>query len=143
MKKRLTGLLCVAAVLLMTACANQSTRPAPKVTLENTNWVLSSVADKIYNPPAGVRLIMIKLDGNQRVSGYLGCNNLAGSYALSAPDGIRFNAASTRMACLGDGMAYENRLQRALTNANRYQIDKGKLMLYQDQTPLAVFVARQ
>ena len=143
MKKLLAGLICLTTLLFVTACVSQSSRNAPKVTLENTFWMLSSVTDKTYNPPAGVRLIHIQLNDGKKLSGYLGCNNLIGSYQLLGTDGITFTAASSRMMCMGDGMAYENRLNSALSQANRYQVGDGKLRLYQDQKLLAEFVARK
>lgn len=143
MKKLLAGLICLATLLFVTACVNQPSRSAPTVPLENTFWMLGSVGDKTYSPPAGVRLIHIQLNDGKKLSGYLGCNNLIGSYQLLGTDGITFTAASSRMMCMGDGMAYENRLNNALSQANRYQIGEGRLRLYRDQTLLAEFIARK
>lgn len=78
-----------------------------------------------------------------RASGFAGCNQFGGPYALEGTDVIRLGPlAMTKMACDG-GMELEQRYKRALEAAVRYRIEDGTLVLFDVLGPAARFTRRK
>lgn len=109
-----------------------SRKKTHSTTLTNTTWQLVHAGSLTYDPKPGVRIISMKLSDDKRVTGFLGCNNLAGSYELSKGDYISFMAASTKMFCQGDGMKFEDAFNKALTNARKYKVEGERLFLFEE-----------
>lgn len=121
----------IIAVTGIVAC-HSSRKTTMRKPLIETNWQLTKVGGISYDPAPGVRKIFIKMGKENRLSGFLGCNNLIGSYKRGPDDRISFMGASTKMFCKGDAMRYEDALNKALSDARRYKIDGNRLMLMQD-----------
>lgn len=145
MKKLIAFALVSSAAILLFACSstqkNGSNKNSP---LAGTFWKLAFAGNTPYNPPPGVRLVSMMLnDSTKKITGFLGCNNLAGNYILSGKDGITFTVISTKMACSPETMRMEGEFSKALTQANKYKIDGNKLALFDGDTFLAAFVAEK
>jgi heat shock protein HslJ len=114
MELRSGVLLSIAA--LVAGCAGA---PAPQTAVSTellgTYWRPVEIEGKQVPQHPGTRephIVMAK-EGN-RLSGYAGCNNMAGGYTLSG-DSLRFGPmAMTRRACIGDGA---NQLETAFLAA--------------------------
>ncbi|MBN9299007.1 MAG: META domain-containing protein [Filimonas sp.] len=138
MKKNTLLLAAIAVTVLLSSCMSRKSSASP--TLVNTAWQLVHAGSLTYDPKPGVRIISIKLSTDKRIAGFLGCNNLLGSYELSKGDHISFKVASTQMYCQGDAMKFEDAFNKALTNANKYKVEGARLFLFQeDGTLLADF----
>ena len=87
-----------------------------------------------------VHFMMTVEQGQKRVTGFAGCNNITGSYTLSGKK-LKFVIASTRMMCPEVQMAVEDFLLKALSSASSYQLDNNGLELFDGETSLALFKA--
>lgn len=78
-------------------------------------------------------------DGIYKINGYSGCNQFFGQY--KAADGkIKFSdVGMTRRMCDEESNKIEMQISTILETANAYKAEKGKVTLYKDKTPLAVF----
>lgn len=117
--------------------------PQADAALENTYWRLSALFGMPVAPtPAGVRERHLVLQGGRRtVSGFGGCNRLAGSFTV-AGDRLSFGPlAGTRMACPNSEW-YERDFLAALEKVARWRIAGPWLELSgEDGSPLALFEA--
>ena len=131
-KCAITGLL--AAVLLVGAA--NGTAP-----LEKTYWEATQVGGIPVQHIEHVREPHVVLDAGQ-ISGADGCNRFTGRYELRG-DRIHISAlATTRMAC-ENTQRVERAFTAALSNAARWQIERGVLELYDEKhTRLARFEAQ-
>lgn len=76
----------------------------------------------------------------QRVSGSAGCNNIFGKFTV-AGDKLTFSPlASTKMAC--QDMSIEQKFLTATGKINNWKVTEGFLVLSQDGTALAKFIAK-
>jgi len=92
----------------------------PDVPLTNTYWKLVALNGGAVQPGEGKELHMI-LKGDDRVSGYSGCNQFMGSVVVNG-DGLSFGPiAGTRRMCEGS-MDQENAFLQALESAYRFSI---------------------
>jgi putative lipoprotein len=92
----------------------------PDVPLRNTYWKLVELKGGPVQPGEGKELHMI-IKGDDRVTGYSGCNQFMGSVTVSG-DGLSFGpVAATRRMCQGV-MEQENAFLLALENAHRHTI---------------------
>lgn len=142
--------LLASLAVLLSACAHDvppTVPAAPAITtagLLNTYWRLSELEGQQIVTPAGARELHVVLNSeNQRVSGFSGCNRLAGGYALSG-DTLRFDqVAGTLMACAGD-MDIEKRFLAAFPQVARWEIS-GETLRWLDAggKTLATFQARR
>ena len=110
--------------------------------LENTHWRLSEMNGNPIITLDGSRdvHIVMESEGEKRISGFAGCNSLAGGYTLSG-DKVKFVIATTKMMCAEEQMAVENFLLKALSAATSYKIEGDVLELLDGQTTLATFKA--
>ena len=102
------------------ASAAGGTAPAP---LEGSAWQLK----ELPGPQSAAlsqlkRPVTIRFESG-RLSGFAGCNNFSGSYALDG-DQLKIGAvASTQMACPEPGSSIENAFHAALSGTLRYAVD--------------------
>lgn len=104
-------------------------------------WRLEELGGR---PPVGAAgdatpsLRIERADG--RASGSTGCNSFGGSVSVEG-DRIDFGAlATTRRACMGEGvMEQERRFTEALEAADRYAVVEGMLVLMRGEAVLARF----
>lgn len=87
-----------------------------------------------------VHIMMATENGEKRISGFAGCNNLTGGYTLSG-DKVKFVIATTKMMCPEEQMAVEDFLLSTLSSATSYKIEGNVLELLDGQTTLATFKA--
>lgn len=137
-------LLSLATVALLSGCAAGADHGIPN--LENTLWTLTSLIGHAVAAGEGRRppTITLQSDG-KRVSGFTGCNQMAGSYTRDYSE-LRFGQMmSTRMACLDGGMMETERtFTDVLQRVRSWSISGNRLTLSDAAgAPLAVFEARQ
>ncbi len=94
--------------------------------LENTYWVLTEINGMALADSPKAPFIQLNPDGN-KISGFGGCNQLAGQYTLSGKK-ITFKIIATRMFCQ-ETMEIETGYLQALDNANEFVIDEHTLLL--------------
>lgn len=76
----------------------------------------------------------------QRISGSAGCNNIFGKFTVSG-DKLTFSPlAATKMAC--PDMSTEDKFLKIVDKVNNWKVTEGFLVLSQDATALAKFVAK-
>lgn len=101
-------------------------------------WELSIIDGEKVN---GNSPIYLEFSKDNRVSGFIGCNRLTGSFTIENKTQIRFNQlATTMMACPEMDMAIERQVLELLNTVDNFTIDGGKLMLnIGRRAPLALF----
>ena len=101
-------------------------------------WELSVLDGKQV---AGNQPIYIELTEDGKVSGFIGCNRLNGSYTIENETQIKFSQlGTTRMACPEMEMELEKEVLELLNTTDNFTLDDGKLMLnIGRRAPLAVF----
>ncbi|WP_158618170.1 META domain-containing protein [Chitinophaga lutea] len=76
----------------------------------------------------------------QRISGSAGCNNIFGKFTVAA-DKLTFSPlAATKMAC--QDMSVESKFLSITDKVNNWKVTEGFLVLSQDGTALAKFIAK-
>ena len=117
-------LSCFFTIALLAGCAADKAKQ-DKASLENTYWKLVRVGDGPVGSGPGQRephLILRRQD--HRVSGFTGCNQMAGGYSLDGQTLSFTQMISTKMACLGGGMDTEAQFTAALQQVHgRRQAD--------------------
>ncbi len=97
--------------------------------LEGTHWTAIELAGKPtpkQDPKQGAYL---QFDASARISGFDGCNRLAGSYQLKGGDSLTFSQrVSTQMACL-KSPGIEDAFRDALTKTSRFTLAGDRLEL--------------
>jgi len=114
-----------------------------KSSFENTHWRLAEMNGNPIITLEGSRDVYFKVtteQGQKKVTGFAGCNSIAGGYTLSG-DKVKFTIASTKMMCPPEQMAVEDYLLKALTSATSYRVEGDVLELFDGQTALADFKA--
>lgn len=122
-------LSCFFTVALLAGCAADEAKQ-DKASLENTYWKLVRVGDGPVGSGPGQRephLILRRQD--HRVSGFTGCNQMAGGYSLDGQTLSFTQMISTKMACLGGGMDTEAKFTAALQQVHGWSIAGDKLTL--------------
>ncbi len=78
-----------------------------------------------------------------RVSGFTTCNNLFGGYEAPGDGRLRFTQlGSTKMACVEPERAQqEQRFMNVLQRVDRFAVDGDTLTLFENDRPVARFVA--
>jgi len=120
-------------------------RARADASLSNTYWRIVRLGADPVSALHGRRephVILRLMDGTASYSATVGCNSLAGGYAVDGPV-IRFSpAATTRMACPAPLDDWERRLGEVLQSASRWKITANTLELADAQgRPLALLVA--
>lgn len=91
------------------------------VALAGTQWMLTHLADAPAVVADPTRRPGLTLTADGRVSGFDGCNRMAGSYEVEDQSIAFSQLASTKMACI-DGMELEQAFADALAQAKNYRI---------------------
>jgi heat shock protein HslJ len=109
-------------------CATPSV--APPTELLDTYWRAAQIDGQAVVRRPGTRElhIVLRREGS-RISGFAGCNNLAGGFRQDR-DMLSFgNLAMTRMACVGEGDALEAAFTKALGSTVSWRIAGNTLEL--------------
>ncbi|RTE55312.1 META domain-containing protein [Arenibacter aquaticus] len=98
----------------------------------NKKWELSAFGE---NKTSSNRPIYLDLSENGKVSGFVGCNRLMGTYVIESDNQIAFSQlGTTRMACGAKEMELEGQLLQLLSGTNSFTIENGKLNLSNGQS---------
>jgi copper homeostasis protein (lipoprotein) len=136
------------SIILLSSLIVISCSPVKKVTLGNTttgegielkgvHWKLVSFENDIT--PLKYNIHFQLSEDSNRMYGQGTCNTINGTYSLEIKYKISFqNLIMSWKACNDDG--YEKRYLELLRKANRYKLEDGKLLLYNEQKKLAVFI---
>jgi heat shock protein HslJ len=94
--------------------------------LRGTEWQLRHLKGQALAPDS----ILLRLEAEDRFSGFGGCNRIVGAYRL-ADNRLEFSRiVGTKMICLGDNsMALESALLNALMQVRRWEIQGRRLHL--------------
>jgi len=107
-----------------------------------SKWILYDVDGVTLMPSVNSKPAFIAFTPGQinRASGSTGCNNLTGTFELSGTHSIKFSPlATTRMMCPPDGNNKEERMLKALKEANNYYFTETELILANGSTIVAKF----
>lgn len=121
-------------------------QPPSTATLENTYWKLLRLGDQAVQVEDNARephlILRVDEDGGRAVSGFAGCNGLAGSFTLEGEHIAFPQLASTLRAC-ATGMDTEQAFHEALAAARRWAIRGEQLTLSDaDGRQVALFESR-
>lgn len=98
----------------------------PNVTLANTYWKAVTLNAKAVS--VNIKEPFIQFDKDNRVNGFLGCNNFSGSYSTQNQS-ISFNQlASTKKMC-SESMDQETAMSDVLNKAKQWEITGESLQL--------------
>ena len=124
------------------ACSGADNKDLPEAVLLDTYWKLNNLSgEKVKHPQAqSIHIYFSEEDNN--LSGFAGCNQLIGNFALREPDKISMLAASTKMMC-PDYMAIEDNFMILLTQVDNYSISGQELSLKIGTEVVAVFLATE
>jgi heat shock protein HslJ len=130
------AIVTAAALTMLLGCTTRAAsevKTASTVSLVGTQWRLTQLGDEIVDNPAGAREIHVVLQSqNQRVTGFAGCNQMMGGYALTG-DGLKFDRpGGTMMACEGR-MEIEQRFMAIFEQVARWKIT-GNTLQFLDAT---------
>lgn len=148
MRKVFYGALAVVAIMTAASCANskQTQNSDAATTADSTalfkEWTLVELEGQAVDATTTTHVptIMFTQDGH-RVSGHAGCNRMMGSFTLSGSNELKLGPmASTKMACAD--MKIEDAYLKALDKVNSYNFENGNLLLNNDKTLVAKFVAK-
>lgn len=120
-------------VVMLVACGGISSDP-----LNGSTWKLYSIGK--YSPIAGSKITIRFEDG--QASGNSGCNSYGGEYQVNG-DKINFQELeSTLMACIDPSgvMEQESTYLNFLGEANRLEIDGGKMQIFRSDGQGLIFV---
>jgi heat shock protein HslJ len=126
--------LALLAVALLTSACQSRTPPA----ITDKQWSLQELEGQPLDSAARFKppTLMLASAGSQ-VSGYAGCNRMAGSYTLR-PGTLEFGPlAMTRMAC--PAMDLETRFSAMMGAVRQYRVEENQLVLLADGRVLARF----
>jgi heat shock protein HslJ len=142
-------ILSSAALLLFSSCGNSknmSATPTGKnatgeTTVTDVSWSLTELNGKPIVQAPDDKMIYVKFNSKEnKLEGNGGCNSLFGNYEISNDQKIKLTVGSTMMACAK--MDIESSFTKALTQADKYFINKDTLQLWKDNVALAKFEAK-
>jgi heat shock protein HslJ len=147
--KSLSQLLVVISVSFsLIACSSthnaKATNPGASsnalASLIGTEWVLRDLAG---TPALDTPQATLQFPEAGRVAGSGSCNRFTGSIEVSGTS-LKFGPlASTRMACMNNGVSdQEDRYLKALGAATRYALENGDLLIYSDAVAKPLRFAR-
>jgi heat shock protein HslJ len=132
---RRVGVALLVVLIAMAACGRAR---VPR--FEERHWQLTELDGQRVRRDGAERVPHLEFHRDGRVTGFGGCNRLAGTYEV---DGNRLTLgplAATKMAC-ADVMDIESAFVEGLGQVQRWQIENGRLGLFgAGGPPLAVFV---
>ncbi|MDR1889283.1 MAG: META domain-containing protein [Zoogloeaceae bacterium] len=109
---------------------NYTLERQPDTVLQRTNWRLVRLENQVVTTPKPIQL---RLDDQDRFSGFGGCNRIMGIYQQIADELMFSQTAGTQMACIGDAMAVENAFLKALTQVENWET-RGQTLYLRDAT---------
>ncbi len=118
-------------LVVLAGCAGNTVPNSAAVVLTDTYWGLLEIDGNSFPEYRGTRepYIVFRREG-ESMTGFAGCNNMAGGYQASGENLRVGPLALTRMACLGtDGTIMESAFVRALEGTASYRITGGILEL--------------
>jgi heat shock protein HslJ len=132
---KLAAILLIAFAARACSSTNDAKAPAPSAastpaSLVGTEWTLRDVAG---TPALATPQATIQFPEAGRVAGNGSCNRFTGSVEISGLN-LKFGPlASTRMACMDNGVSdQEAHYLQALGAATRYALENGDLLIYCD-----------
>ena len=141
MKKNL--IIVAVLALIFSSCVSRVKEPV--FNFQGKMLQLVEIGGKAYDAKSTFESITFMFtetavaDGIYKINGHSGCNQFFGQY--KAADGkIKFSdVAMTRRMCDEESNKIEMQISTILETANAYKAEKGKVTLYKDKTPLAIF----
>lgn len=142
MKKCFPAFIALMAVILFGSCASSQKSGANNDADLFRTWRLVELEGQAVDTTKLNRPAEFTFEqADQRVFGSAGCNSMTGKYKLEAPNKLTFSPmAGTRMAC--PDMSLETKFQEIIGKVNAWSVTEGFLVLSQDSTPLAKFIAK-
>ena len=122
--------------------ASQDKRQRPDVSIGDTRWALKTVygQDVVPGKDMGEPFLLLSRM-NTNVSGFAGCNQFTGNYALDGTAISIANVAVTMMACV-NGAEVESAFLKALGEIDDVRVNGETLSAYGGGTLIATFEAR-
>lgn len=124
------------------ACARSSQMTSKPSAYRNSiagDWTLTELGGRPAPTGAGGQHPNLRFDtDSSHVSGFAGCNRIAGSFTV---DGQKLHfapLAMTKMACI-EGMELEQRFADTLARTNRYELTASGMTFFDGSTPVARF----
>ncbi len=116
--------------------------PGATIQLEDRKWMLEAIRGVSVSKVGRTAFVVFdKQKGS--AGGNSSCNVFGGSYSASATKLKITEVISTMRACIEDDrMQIERRFIDGLEKTDRYEIQHGKLMLYQNKRLLLTFVGQ-
>ncbi len=129
------------AALLIGCCSCRSGKGNAETPLIGTTWQLVQLDEKSVTPTAEqYTLTLLPDEGQFAASG--DCNRLTGRYVEGERRALNFSSiGSTRMLCRN--AADEARYVEMLSKVTRYDLDGKMLLLFSNDTLLAVLQAKE
>jgi copper homeostasis protein (lipoprotein) len=133
------GTILLGGVLWAAAMPTPSCRPPHS---KVASWTLATLDGAHFALPSGAKPPSLTFDSKEkRVSGFTGCNTLAGSYQQNGT-ALKFSPlATTRMACEAPLGALESKLLQALEQTTAFHAGCSTLELRHGERVLATFEA--
>lgn len=117
----------IIVAFFLASCGAHMKNKQFKSTYMNKKWELTNLGQK---ETSSNRPIYLDLSENGKVSGFIGCNRLTGTYIIKNDDQIEFSQlGTTRMACGIEEMELESQLLEQLSVTNNFIIENGTLQL--------------
>ena len=124
------------------ACARSSQMTSKSSAYRNSlagDWTLTELGGRPAPTGAGGQHPTLRLDtDSSHVSGFAGCNRIAGGFTVDGQNIHFATLAMTKMACT-EGMELEQRFADALAYTNRYELTASGLTFFDGNTPVARF----
>ncbi len=124
-------------LLLLTTCSTKETGNNVNIRLHDI-WALESINGEEFVKDEQTNkhpVIEIYLE-EERVHGNAGCNTINGKVEVDGSNITFSEISTTQMACPGD---LEQRFLAALQSIDRYELEKLRLFLYEDEEERLVF----
>lgn len=144
MKKRNVTILSVAIVIALSissCCCSKKVCNTTSSSIESSTWKLENMNGKVEKAFATGDSFTLKFNvADSAYSGVAACNRIFGKFILKGDNALDIKAgASTMMAC--PDMELERPYIQMLDEADKYKLEKGKLILYKDGKKVAEFKA--
>jgi heat shock protein HslJ len=132
---RRLGFALLVVLVVVAACGGRVRVPR----FAEHHWRLVELDGEPVRRGGDERSPYLMFHGDGRVSGFGGCNRLAGTYEANGDRLTLGPLAATKMAC-ADVMDIESAFLAALGRVRRWKLESGRLGLFADgNSPLAVF----
>ena len=115
--------------------------PEAAMMLEGPTWRLTHLRGLDPGRPSGATRPVTARFKAGRISGFSGCNQFFGTYAVDGDRVVIGSLAGSMMACPEPSMALENAVHAALAGTFRYVLADQRLTLLSDAEPTLAFQA--